>query len=314
MADIRPAQGRLGRHGAAALLAVMASIAAAAMAVALLEIQDSSIRRMEGMVARAAAAESARAAVERAARSLIHTPVSELGAAGEDGSLPSMLDLTAGTGVRVAVFCEQGKINLNNLVSKGLPSAPDIKTFINLLNLTGLPPEMADALADWMDPDNQRRIPGGAEDEYYIGLIPPRLPGNRPLAAVEEAAMAKGFDPEAMARLIPHVTALPERVRMNVNTATATALAAAVEGLGTADAARIVKNRKSAPFSTIAAFKEALPAQVGAGIQETAFTTQGDFFTVRAEASSGQAWARETQLVRINREKNGFTVIWRRTF
>ena len=56
-----------------------------------------------------------------------------------------------------AIADEQGKFNLNNLVKAGRRSDPDMAIFEQLLASQGLAPELADAVLDWIDPDDHGR-------------------------------------------------------------------------------------------------------------------------------------------------------------
>ena len=53
-----------------------------------------------------------------------------------------------------AIEDRQGLFNLNNIVRSGVSSAPDVAQFQRLLELLGLPPQLAPALADWIDDDS----------------------------------------------------------------------------------------------------------------------------------------------------------------
>ena len=135
---------------------------------------------------------------------------------------------------------ESGKFNLNNLlVGKEVQSAatttptlvisPWYKYFTRLLNAVGLEEELADAVIDWVDEDDQRTVPDGAEDSTYRSAEPPYLTANQPFSSVAELALVAGFGAQEMAALAPYVTALPVQTaggsnqllltRINVNTA-----------------------------------------------------------------------------------------------
>jgi len=300
------------RQGAAVIMAIMVVFTVSALAYALLETQDGGIRRADGMAKRATAMESARSAVAKAARALANTPASDLGPADADGATLNALDLTGGFSARLVIYDEQGRINLNNLVEKKKPSAIDIGIFINLLKNMELSAELADTLTDWIDPDSERRRPGGAEDEYYLGLSPPRLPGNRPLIEPLEAAMAKGFDQDVIKKLLPHITALPKSVPLNVNSATSHALAAVINGLELADAKKLVEERKERPFTDVADFRGRLPQKV-VGVREQSISVASDYYRITAESSAGKAWAKVEALVFVDRDKKSYETIWRRS-
>jgi general secretion pathway protein K len=188
---------------------------------------------------------------------------------------------TEGGTVKLAIEDAQGRFNLNNLVRGGAPSAPDIGVFQRLLALHGLAPELAEALVDWLDPDDRSR-PNGAEDLYYLSLTPsPYRAANRLLVSVEELRLVRGFDAEAVARLRADVIALPQASAINVNTASAHVLAALVPNLPLSAAAALVEQRRRQPFSSPEAFLQALPAQ--AGRPQAAFAVTSRYFLVHFE-------------------------------
>lgn len=138
----------------------------------------------------------------------------------------------------------QSRFNLNNLVaSDGRPDELELERFRRLLTLVQIDPQRADAVVDWMDGDNEIRFPSGAEDETYTTRIPALLTANRPFRSIGELSLIEGFDAEAMARLRPHVTALPARTIINANTATPLVLQALDDNVAAADIQRIVEER-----------------------------------------------------------------------
>jgi hypothetical protein len=60
-----------------------------------------------------------------------------------------------------------------------------------LLALPGMTDEIAAALQDWMDADDETR-PGGAESDYYAELDPPYAPRNAIPETIEELLLIKG--------------------------------------------------------------------------------------------------------------------------
>ena len=137
----------------------------------------------------------------------------------------------------------QGRFNLNNLVRQGQASAEDVAIFRRLLQLLELSPTLADALIDWLDADAVETGLHGAEDGWYLAQDPPRHAANDLLADVGELVQVRGFDAETVARLAPHVCALPTPTAVNVNTASAEVLAAHLPGLDPMSARRLVSER-----------------------------------------------------------------------
>lgn len=182
---------------------------------------------------------------------------------------------------------QQGLFNLNNLVQNGAVSPVDLARFQKLLSSLGLPPELAYALADWIDADSQAMPSGGAEDGYYLNLPKPYRAANRALVDLSELLWVRGFDVQIIKRLSGYVAVLPERTPINVNFATAEVLSAVITDLPLQDARQIVSWRKDHPFKTVAEFMQRLQFGVGsAAITELSVTSR--YFLVEGHAVQGQ--------------------------
>ena len=66
-----------------------------------------------------------------------------------------------------------------------------------LLNLPGMTIQVADAILDWIDPDDQPR-PFGAEADFYEGLDPSYAPRNGTPELIEELLLVKGVTRELL--------------------------------------------------------------------------------------------------------------------
>lgn len=201
----------------------------------------------------------------------------------------------------------QGLFNLNNLVRNGATSAPDVAQFQRLLALLDLPVELATALADWMDADNEAQYPGGAEDVYYLALARPYRAANRPLAELGELARVKGFDGKTIERLRPFVTALPESGAINVNFAPPEVLAAVAENMTLADARLLVQQRNGHPFKDVDDFRQRLP-HGGIQMLDGNITVSSQFFLVSGRARFGNAQVTTQAL--LNRKDGWPSVVW----
>jgi DNA uptake protein ComE-like DNA-binding protein len=96
-------------------------------------------------------------------------------------------------GVRFGLEDEAAKLNLNVLLAEG---AEDQAQF-RLLALPGMTPQIADAILDWLDPDDAPR-PFGAERESYAQFDPPYEPRNGPIASLDELLLVRGVTPELL--------------------------------------------------------------------------------------------------------------------
>jgi len=149
-----------------------------------------------------------------------------------------------------------------------------------LLRILGLDPRLADALADWTDPDDVPRA-AGAERDWYLGLTPPYVPTNGPLRSVGDLGLVRGFDARAVERLRRYVTVAGEH-GVNPNTAPSEVLLAVVEDAAAVE--RLLAARRRAPIDLddLAALLPAAPASV-----RQALTPHGQHYTVRAVAGVG---------------------------
>lgn len=182
----------------------------------------------------------------------------------------------------------QGRFNLNNLVNNGTTSNRDVAQFKRLLSLLGLPAELADALADWTDEDNETQSADSAEDAYYLALPQPYRAANRPLSELGELLLVKGYSPAVLERLRPFVAVLPQRGPINVNFAAPEILAAVAENLSLADARMLAQRRSGNPFTDVTDFRQRLP-HGGIQVSDTDITVSSQFFSVTGRAAIGKA-------------------------
>jgi len=195
----------------------------------------------------------------------------------------------------------QGRFNLNNLVgANGKIDATAMQQFSRLLSILELNPDLAQAVADWIDPDAVRTGPWGAEDGYYIGLDPPYLAANRPFGDSRELRLVRGIDQASFERLRPHITALPQSTKINVNTATVEVLAAAVIEWGTPDnalgRAREWRQRSLLePAPDMEAFNKSVPDSRGEPLP-TSLSIKSVYFTAYTEVRYGDTVYRKATL------------------
>lgn len=118
----------------------------------------------------------------------------------------------------------QGRFNLNALLTAdGSVDPTALQFFERLLQATGIEPEWAPRLADWIDVDD-KPLPGGGEEAFHAGANPAARPGNQWLISPSEILSLPGFGLQRYQRLAPHITALPPDAGLNVCTATAAVL------------------------------------------------------------------------------------------
>ncbi len=108
---------------------------------------------------------------------------------------PAMDDEGNLGGLRHGLEDESTRLNLNTLISaeNSIPSAG--RTLLSAL--PGMTDEIADAILDWLDEDDEPRELG-CEMSYYSGLSPAYGPKNGPLETVEELLLVRGVTPQLL--------------------------------------------------------------------------------------------------------------------
>jgi DNA uptake protein ComE-like DNA-binding protein len=90
-----------------------------------------------------------------------------------------------GGGLLYGVSDEESRLNIN------------YASIDDLGKIDGMTPDIAAAIIDWRDQDNQV-TPGGAEQDYYLSLHPPYLPRNGPIQTIRELLMVRGVSGELL--------------------------------------------------------------------------------------------------------------------
>lgn len=209
----------------------------------------------------------------------------------------------------------QGRFNLNNLVRGGSADPLQVEAFRRLLGFVGLDPGLADAVVDWIDPDDLPTGQNGAEAAYYLGLAGDggqAVPANRPLADVAELARVRGFDAAALARLAPYVAALPGTTTVNINTAAAEVVAALIPGMSLDDARAALARRGDKGFRDLTEFRNGIGNLHAGNMQNAHFGVATQYFLARIETRFGRV--RQHHLALLWRAPNARpAVLWLKT-
>ncbi|MBA4030125.1 MAG: hypothetical protein C0478_04415 [Planctomyces sp.] len=97
-------------------------------------------------------------------------------------------------GVRYGVVDESGKLNLNRLPALKLT---DEELSALLMSVPNMTEEIAAAIRDWIDTDEET-LPNGAESDYYETLAPPYTAKNGPLESLDELLLVRGVTPQLL--------------------------------------------------------------------------------------------------------------------
>jgi len=179
----------------------------------------------------------------------------------------------------VTIVDESRKLNINQLVNaaNGAPNASFAAIITRLFELIGVSPDILPALIDWVDPDS---VPtqGGAESDYYLGLMPPYEPRNGPMPTIADLKMVRGVDDATFIRLAQFLTTVPD-TKVNINTAPPEVLMAMLPQL--ANQPQLLQSiMAQRPFRTTADMNKAPGFAAIAKNSSSLFTTQSDYFTI----------------------------------
>jgi len=174
--------------------------------------------------------------------------------------------------VSVGIEDLDGRLALNRLVDQqGNPDSVYRDRFVRLCTELALdnPELLADALIDWLDPD-QDPEQGGAENLDYLALNPPYEATDGPLQSLEELRMVRGFDAETVEQLTPFVNTYGSGA-LNVNTAAPELLRSWDVDFLPGDVENLLAAREEGPIKGLEDLKDPLGVDA-----YTALTRYGD--------------------------------------
>jgi general secretion pathway protein K len=204
--------------------------------------------------------------------------------------------------VSVFIADQDGRLAINSMVSLNNPQPVMVDRFYRLLLAIDFeeevdPAELTAALIDWLDLGDEpfteirtddRNIPvAGAEEIYYRSLSPPYDCKNGPIETLEELTLVKGFTPEIVRQLAPHLTVngLP---RININTATTEVLMSLDQSIDWGVAERIIDYRQREPIAQITDLEDVITAEIYSVLKTLAnigqLGTTSDIYRIEATA------------------------------
>ena len=194
------------------------------------------------------------------------------------------------------IIDRQSLLNINNLVEAGRLSESGLRSFQRLFEILGLPQQQLNRMAE-----NLRFASDISTDN--------RSSSQAPLAPQKvEQLVWLGLPVQTVAVLEPYVTVLPARTPVNLNTASAEVIAAAVNGIGLADAQRLVAERDRAYFRTVQDAGKLLPGHEAA-FGEGTVGVASRFFEVRGRLRIDNAMVEERAV--LQRDNLTVTVLSR---
>jgi len=204
----------------------------------------------------------------------------------------------------------QGKFNINNLATGGKPKQWDVNRLQKLLARNNLSPNLANAIIDWLDPDEEPTFPDGAEDVDYLQGEHPHRAGNGMMGSVSELLYVKGIDFEAYQAIAPALVVLPvANVAININTATPQVLQMIIDPLTESEANELHEELTKNPVNDPQEIASH-PMLAGKKIDLNGIGVESSYFLLQSYVEIGRARARMDSVInRFNEEK--ITVVLR---
>lgn len=212
--------------------------------------------------------------------------------------------------VQVSITDETGKLNINPLPTgfRGVSSRVYQGVWRRFLEQQELDPGLVDALADWVDRDQNERIPDGAETFFYQGMDPPYPAKDASLDSLEELRLVRGVTSEVYQKLAPYVTLYSDGP-ININTAPLEVLMALSEDLGEVVAQEIVEYRATTPFEQKIQLRDVIGEDLYNQVAPLV-TVRSRHFSIRATARVGGVTRTIQAVVRRGAQKSEI-LYWR---
>lgn len=225
-------------------------------------------------------------------------------------SIPPVFPIEGGT-LSGRLVDLQGRFNLNSLLDGDSIDPAQLAYLRRLLEARELNPGLAEAIADWLDPDQETRFPDGAEDANYVAADPPYLAANRPFVSVTELRLVQGMDADSYRQLAPLLSALPATAGLNLNTASPELLQPLVAA---GNPPLLAADRDLQGWEPLSSVDEFLATVTLAEppVNPARLTVGSGYFLLIAEAQVGDARGRLQTL--LERQDNGETRAIRRSF
>lgn len=160
-------------------------------------------------------------------------------------------------------------------------------------NIDGIDPfvgqNLAAAIRDWVDSDDERSGAGGFEDGDYLGLDVPYRAANQPMRSLSELLAVHGMDLHTYDLLRPYVAALPTTppTPININTAPLPVLLSLSSQVNVQKAQAFVESRLKNPAEKVdEVVKDGL---LPAGVPTSSISVSSHYFMLQQEVVVGSA-------------------------
>jgi general secretion pathway protein K len=219
--------------------------------------------------------------------------------------------------VTISIVDEDGRFNLNKVVDN-LGENPNplwrdrLRRLLTHLEIDD-PDALSDALIDWID-RNQTTSARGAENSWYQGLAQPLASKDGPLDTVDELLLVKGFTPEIVEKLTPHVTVTDTITgvsRLNLNSASKDLLLIWDSDVAASAIEQLLERRQEKPFKSLAEVQEAIGIENYSALNRNLdIAVISRFYQIRSVAEVNDG----VRTVEVLLEKTTNRQLWRRVY
>jgi general secretion pathway protein K len=178
--------------------------------------------------------------------------------------------------ITLRVEDENSKFNINSIIySNGRLNEKAYNSFKRLLSNLSLDKNIADYIADWIDPDSEERT---NESEGWAK--------NAELYSIDELMLIKGIDRDSYERLLPYVTVYGDGL-ININGAEKPVLMSLSDEISDELAQRIIDYRGTSPFEETSQLQKVTGFNLSIyGPVSSRITVKGKYFYIKSSALS----------------------------
>jgi len=270
------------QQGTAIIVALFVTALVAAAAIAMIEHLSIDTRRTELILNNIQANGYATGSIAWAKNQLINDwKFKQTGRVIDRTPISSPANQINNATIESIIYDAQGKLNLNNLGDSQYQAA-----FTRLIQLVApnvnatQAQNITLAIASWITPGNN----ANKYDAYYAKQNPPYRSPHQMMMSVSELRLIQGVTPELYTKLMPYVTALPDKTKMNINSAPIPVIMSLSPAIKLDTAKSFDAFRHQSPLSTLemlANFTDIKNSPIG----QSGFTVSSDYFLVKTNVT-----------------------------
>ena len=151
----------------------------------------------------------------------------------------------------------QSRFNINSLanIASSQDANAEYEGFKRLLTTLGFSSteaeEIASAVVDWLDSNEQPYKLSGVEDLHYLLLDRPYRTANQAMVDLSELRLVRGITDEVYRKIYPYVAALPDTALINLNTVSAEVMTTLHPDIDMEIAQQVILEREENPLGAL---------------------------------------------------------------